>query len=322
VKCGDFNPGQGVGVAAGAEKGSTAPVPDEFGQYQEKIPNRVSPSILVDFQGRIRRGTPVLHDSVLMVNTLPTLAVWSSAPAKPELSEDEVHVWRASLRLAPEVLQRLDATLKPDEKSRAARFVFPEGRGDFIAARGILRELLGAYLQRPPASLEFEYGLRGKPALQAGDTSVSIRFSLSHSHGLALYAFARRREVGIDLELVQPDFGGEAVAERFFSNPELTELRALPAELRAEGFFACWTRKEAYVKALGDGLQIPLDSFDVSLTPGRPAELHSSDCARWSLRAFQPAPRFVAAVVGEGGGWRLRHFEWAPRKHNRHSVGS
>jgi 4'-phosphopantetheinyl transferase len=247
-----------------------------------------------------------------MINTLPVLAVWPRAPEKLELSEDEVHVWRASLRLAPEVLPGLDATLTPDEKSRAARFVFPEGRGDFIAARGILRELLGAYLQRPPASLEFEYGLRGKPALHTADSSVSIRFSLSHSHGLALYAFAQRREVGIDLELVQPDFGGEAVGERFFSGHELTELRALPPELRAEGFFACWTRKEAYVKARGDGLQIPLDSFDVSLTPGRPAELHSSDSARWSLRSFQPAPRFVAAVVGEGGGWQLRHFEWVP----------
>jgi len=229
-----------------------------------------------------------------------------------ELTKDEVHVWRASLSVAPAVLQRLEATLAPDERSRAARFVFPEGRGDFIAARGILRELLGAYLQRPPASLEFEYGLRGKPALHTGDTVLSIRFSLSHSHGLALYAFARRREVGIDLELVQPDFGGEAVAECFLSYHELTELRTLPSELRAEGFFACWTRKEAYMKARGDGLQIPLNSFDVSLTPGRPAELHSSDSARWSLRAFQPAPRFVAAVVGEGGVWRLHHFKWAP----------
>jgi 4'-phosphopantetheinyl transferase len=283
-----------------------------------------APSILVDFQGRIRSGTetPVPHERVLMINSLPILAVWSSAPAKLELSEDEVHVWRASLSLAPEVLQRLEATLAPDERSRAARFVFPEGRDDFIAARGILRELLGAYLKRPPASLEFRYGLRGKPALQPGDSGLSIRFSLSHSQGLALYAFAHRRELGIDLELIQPDFGGEELAERFFSDHELTELHALPVELRAEGFFACWTRKEAYVKARGDGLQIPLDGFDVSLTPGRPAELHSPDSARWSLRSFQPAPRFLAAVVGEGSGWRVRHFEWAPWKHTRNRVNS
>ncbi|MFZ0912892.1 MAG: 4'-phosphopantetheinyl transferase superfamily protein [Candidatus Korobacteraceae bacterium] len=140
---------------------------------------------------------------------------------------------------------------------------------------------------------------------------MAIRFNLSHSHGLALYAFAYRREVGIDLELIQTDFGGEAVAERFFSPRELAQLRALSVELRAEGFFNCWTRKEAYVKARGDGLQIQLDSFDVSLTPGYPNALNSSDCLRWSLCSFQPAPQFVAAVVAEGRGWRLRHLEWS-----------
>ena len=120
---------------------------------------------------------------------------------------------------------------------------------------------------------------------------------------------------GTNLGLIWNQSSPISAARRWrnvFSDHELMELRALPAELGAEGFFACWTRKEAYVKARGDGLQIPLNSFDVSLTPGRPAELHSPDSARWNLRSFQPAPRFVAAVVGEGGGWRLRHFEWAP----------
>jgi 4'-phosphopantetheinyl transferase len=257
-------------------------------------------------------GTAALHDGVLMINSMSLLAVWSPAPAKLELPGEEVHVWRSSLSLAPDVLRRLAATLTPDELSRATRFVFPGDRDDFIAARGILRELLGTYLKRPPASLEFKYGPRGKPALQTGDTDRSIRFSVSHSQGLALYAFADGRELGIDLEMIQPDFGSEKVAERFFSHRELTELSTLPAELRAEGFFACWTRKEAYVKARGDGLQIPLDSFDVALTPGCPAELRSSDNARWSVHSVQPAPRFIAAVVGEGRSWRLRHFEWVP----------
>jgi 4'-phosphopantetheinyl transferase len=247
-----------------------------------------------------------------MTHPVPISTIWSPAPAKLELSEDEIHVWRASLSLPPAVLQRLEATLATDERSRADRYVLPKDRNNFIAARGILRELLGAYLKRPGASLEFEYSPRGKPALDAGDAPAPIRFSLSHSDGLALYAFAHSREVGVDLEQVQPGFRGEGVAERFFSNRDLAELRALPEELRAEGFFTCWTRKEAYVKARGGGFQIPLDSFDVSLTPGRPAELRSSDQARWSLRSFQLAPRFVAAVVGEGRDWQLRYFEWAP----------
>jgi 4'-phosphopantetheinyl transferase len=249
---------------------------------------------------------------MLMANNPPIMVSWSRAPTKVELTEDDIDIWCASLRPVPEALQRLEATLAPDESARAARFVFPRDRSHFIAARGILRELLGAYLQRPPASLKFEYGPHGKPALDSSEAGASVRFSLSHSHGLALYAFAHTREVGIDVELVQPDFGGEEVAERFFSKRELAELRAIPVQMRAEGFFACWTRKEAYVKARGDGFQIPLDSFDVSLTPGRQAELHSVDGARWSVRAFQPAPGFVAAVVGEGKNWRLRHFQWVP----------
>jgi 4'-phosphopantetheinyl transferase len=295
-------------------KGSLVPALWEAGEHSSKIPSRAPPTILVDSPWRIWRGTgaPTPQHGVLMIDTPSSMATWWPAPVKVELIEDEIDIWRASLGVAPEVLQRLERPLAPDESARAARFVFPNDRSNFIAARGILRELIGAYLQRPPASLEFEYGPQGKPGLHSSGAGAPIRFSLSHSHGLALYAFAHNREVGIDLEQVQPDFGGEEVAERCFSKRELTEFRALPAGLWAEGFFACWTRKEAYVKARGDGFQIPLDSFDVSLTPGRQAELHSPDDARWSMRAFQPAPEFVAAVVGEGKDWGLRYFEWAP----------
>ena len=199
-----------------------------------------------------------------------------------------------------------------DEKSRAARFRFARDRNHFIAARGILRELLGGYLHRSPAELEFDYGPSGKPALRTEGPSSPVRFNLSHSHGLAVYAFALGREVGIDLEPIRPDFAADDIAGRYFSTRELNELRALPPELRPEGFFLCWTRKEAYVKARGEGLQIPLDSFSVSLTPGEPEVLESADSSRWSLRSFEPAPRYVAAVVGEGQGWRLRHWERKP----------
>ena len=127
-----------------------------------------------------------------------------------------------------------------------------------------------------------------------------------------MYAFALGREVGIDLEPIRPDFTGDDIAGRYFSHQELKELRALSPDLRPEGFFLCWTRKEAYLKARGEGLQVPLDSFSVSLTPGEPEVLESADSSRWSLRSFEPAPRYVAAVVGEGKGWRLRHWERKP----------
>ena len=247
-----------------------------------------------------------------MIHTVPISVIWSAAPSKLELSADEVHVWRAALCPEPGVLRRLEATLTPDEISKAAQFSAPCDRHRLIAVRGILRELLAAYLNRLPAALELDCGHCGKPALPMDDSDLLIRLNLSLSRGLALYAFAHGREVGIDLELIQTVFCADEVAERFFSPRELAELRALPPESRSEGFFNCWTRKEAYVKACGGGLQIPLDSFDVSLTPGHPHELSSADSLRWSLRSFQPALGFVAAVVAEGRGWRLRHLEWTP----------
>ena len=226
-----------------------------------------------------------------------------------ELPPDEVHIWHAALDTGAAVLQSLEETLAPDEKDRAERFVFKRHRDRFITARGILRELLAAYLHCSPVTFEFNYGPHGKPALRTQDPKMRLCFNLSHSQSHALYAFAYRREVGIDLELIRADFGGQEIAERFFSPREFAELRALPAKVRPEGFFNCWTRKEAYLKARGDGFHTPLDSFSVSLRPGEQAVLNSPDCSRWSLHSFQTAQRFIAAVVVEGRDCHLRHFE-------------
>ena len=237
---------------------------------------------------------------------------WSDPPDEPTLEQDNVHVWRASLDCENAVLRRMEATLTPDEKARASRFLFARDRDHFIAARGILRTLLGAYLRRPASTVEFLYGPQNKPGIDPGSPAAPIRFNLSHSHGLAVYAIGCQREVGIDLEMIQPAFAGEEVAERFFSARELAELHSLPPQLWTDAFFLCWTRKEAYVKARGAGMGIPLDSFDVSLTPEKPAELRSTDSGRWSLRSLQPACGYVGAVVGEGQGWGLRLWDWHP----------
>jgi len=140
----------------------------------------------------------------------------------------------------------------------------------------------------------------------------SVRFNLSHSRGLAVYAFARDRELGIDLEPIRPEFSAEDIAERHFSPQELEEWHRLTPGLRAEAFFLCWTRKEAYVKARGEGLQIPLASFSVTLTPGQPEILQSVDSTRWGLRSFQPAPGYAAALAAEGRDWRLVRWDWRP----------
>jgi 4'-phosphopantetheinyl transferase len=245
---------------------------------------------------------------------MSTETVWSSAAHPVVLPDNEVHVWRASLDHEPSIVHDMEATLSGDEIARAARFHFRRDRDRFVAGRNILRALLGAYLNKPPASLNFSYGLRGKPALQIGDFRPNAKFNLSHSHGLAVYAFAFDREVGIDVELVKPEFAGFEIGDRYFSPHEVAALRALPKDLQAEGFFNCWTRKEAYVKARGEGLQIPLESFSVSLTPSEPPNLESCDGSRWSLRSFEPGPRYVAALVAEAGDWQLRQWNWTPTR--------
>src|SRR5271170_6222415 len=239
---------------------------------------------------------------------------WSSPPVTPELARGEIHVWSASLVTDEVTLRSLEATLVDEERERARRFIFERDRDRYIVARGILRDLLGQYLRCAPRSIEFSYGPYGKPAIAGAASRSGICFNLSHSHGLAVVAIGREQEVGIDVELIRPEFASEAIAKRYFSAKEIDELTSLPAELRTEGFFLCWTRKEAYIKAKGDGLYISLDSFDVSLTPGKPATLSSVDASHWSIEAFNssviPDPSYAAAVVARGKDWTARYFEW------------
>ena len=223
---------------------------------------------------------------------------WSRPAQDLALKEDELHIWLAWLDVDPQERTRLCLYLSKDEVSRAERFVFPRDRDHFIVARGRLRELTGKYLHCPPNSVLFKTGRYGKLSLL--DNRDPLRFNLSHSHGLALYGFCKGRELGIDTEKIRPDFAGEGIAERYFSAAEQRELAEVPKELRDTAFFLCWTRKEAYIKAHGDGLQIALDSFDVSLKPGEPETLRSADSGRWSMHTFTPAREFVAAVILEG----------------------
>jgi len=237
---------------------------------------------------------------------------WSPAPAGLKLGDDDVHLWRASLDCDVRVLSRLEATLSADEKTRANRFVFSADRNHFVAARGILRELLGAYLAIPPANLEFHYGAQGKPALAESALAPLLQFNLSHSAGLAVYAFSRGRRLGVDVEHVRPRLAEMEIAQRYFAAAELAELQALAPQLRPEAFFLCWTRKEAYVKAHGAGLSLPLDSFTVSLTPGHMAGLQAADGELWSIRSLEPAVGYVAAVVVEGRNWLASRWSWKP----------
>jgi 4'-phosphopantetheinyl transferase len=239
---------------------------------------------------------------------------WLSPPSHPELSRQGVHVWRASLECDSLRLRMFAQTLGDDERSRAQRFHFERDRNSFIAARSILRDLLARYSGCTPGDVKFVYGPNGKPALSHSTTASLVSFNLSHSHGVAVIAVTRKHEIGIDVEKIQPERASEEIAKRYFSPEEVKELLSLPVDQRAEGFFLCWTRKEAYVKALGEGLRFPLDRFRVSLSPGKPAQLYGDADVHWSIEAFDPSfnseGRYVAAVVAKGKDSCVEYYQW------------
>jgi 4'-phosphopantetheinyl transferase len=242
-------------------------------------------------------------------------SIWLPSPEHLSPGSSAVHVWRASLDRSPSQLARFLNTLATDERSKAGRFYFRHDRDHFIAARGILRAILGRYLNKAPQDISFSYGNYGKPALVSESGADEVRFNISHSHGAALYVVTRDREIGVDLELIRDDVEVEQIAERFFSHREIAALHALPADFRRRAFFLCWTRKEAYIKARGEGLSLPLDQFQVSLVPGEPAALVSaehcsSEVSRWSLQELFPAADYAAALAVEGRDWTLSCWQW------------
>lgn len=235
--------------------------------------------------------------------------LWRSSPTNLVLSENDVHVWRADLNLPAWRLKPVAQTLSSDEQQRAERFYFEQDRKHFIAGRGLLRTILGRYLDLEPSKLQFSYSSRGKPALVNTNSTETLYFNLSHSNGLALYAVTRSRSIGIDLEHVRPMPDAEKLAKRFFSAHEYAVISTLLPEQKQDAFFNAWTRKEAYLKATGDGLA-GLEQVEVSLIPGEPAALLSIQgnqqaTSRWSLYQLTPAPNYVAALAVEGHGWHL-----------------
>jgi len=182
-------------------------------------------------------------------------------------------------------------------------------RRDFTVAHAVLRILVENYLGAKSACYQIESKNFEKPFILESGRPSPLRFNLSHSHGYALFGFTLNHEIGVDLERLRPLPDAGELAKRYFSETECREIGKLDEEQRLEGFFNCWTRKEAYVKARGRGLEIPLDSFTVSCGPGALPELRSVDSANWSMYAFRSLNDFVAAVVVEKNGWELKFFD-------------
>lgn len=244
-----------------------------------------------------------------------TPQAWPAGPPSPFLTDDEVHVWRVHL----DRVSRADVekALADDDQTRAARFRFEIDRQRFLIARGSLRIILSRYLQTAPRSIEFTPGPHGKPEIVASQLGIDLRFNLAHSQELALIAISLGRDVGVDLEFMREDFAGDEIADRFFSKNEIEQLKKVAPESRTSAFFNCWTRKEAYVKARGDGLSFPLDQFDVSLAPDSRATLlgnriDPTETARWDLVELSPDPEYAAAIASEKGWRNLRRWSFDP----------
>jgi 4'-phosphopantetheinyl transferase len=239
----------------------------------------------------------------------------SAAVETQKLVTGEAHLWWIPLTAPAREIELHRRVLPSDESERAGRFYFEEHRLKIIIAHGALRRILSSYIHLPPRELKFTYGPKGKPELSAGQNPDLVTFNLSHSGDLALLAVARNQVLGADVEFIKPDFGGMEIAERFFSASEVQTLFALDASEQNAAFFSCWTRKEAFIKAVGEGLSLPLDSFDVAFAPGvKPAltrvEGSPGETSRWRMYDIPADPQYKAALVIEGQEHRLSYWRF------------
>lgn len=246
--------------------------------------------------------------------------VWSAGPEKPELLVGRVHVWRLSLdaaRLGEEsssFSEAQGAVLAPDELARASRFHFDRDRVRYVRCRSALRFLLARYLGIAAPHIRFTYTPNGKPELAADQNSRQLRFNVSHSGNMALIAVGVQDALGVDIEKIRPGVNTAELSERFFSARERAGLRVLPETMLVAAFYACWARKEAFLKAIGEGLGFPLEDFSVSVHPGQPPHLEEikgdpNAGQQWSLLDLEAAPHFKSAVAVERAGASIAAFD-------------
>jgi 4'-phosphopantetheinyl transferase len=220
--------------------------------------------------------------------------------AAPNIPAGVARVWHWPLDVS--ALQVADSrkVLSPDELERAERYRFDQHRNEFILTRAVLRMVLASYTEQSPESLSFDYSAQGKPALKNGPPD--LRFNVSHTEGLAVLALVREREIGVDAEKIRAQPDAQKLAKRFFSAREQLFLGKLSGDELQRAFFRCWTRKEAYIKAKGEGLSIPLHAFDVSLEEDQPAALvgtrpDPTEAGRWTLYDLSVGQGYAAALT-------------------------
>ncbi len=237
--------------------------------------------------------------------------IWQSPPPSFALKTGEIHLWRSPLASTPVLDPTFWPSLSEDEQIRANRFHFKQHRLEYVDGRGKLRHLLSQYLGMPAQKIVFEYGKQDKPFLPHS----KLKFNISHSHGLALFAFALDMEIGVDLEKIDPKIDIIQLCQQFFSPQETqTILQLSPAE-QIHAFFTCWTRKEAFIKAKGQGLSLPLDQFAVSILPEAPVQLlatewDQTEVDKWFLYDIPPGKNFKGALMTDQKVDSLQYWDY------------
>lgn len=240
---------------------------------------------------------------------------WCTPTSSPDLAVGYVHIWRISLEQPEPVYRTLSDCLASDERDRADRFRFDEGRRRYVAGRGILRSILAGYLGARPQEIRFQYGPQGKPSLEKKYESAGLHFNLAHTRDVAICACTRQYEIGVDVEHIHPVDEMDRIARRILSERDYLAWNHLPDELRLFAFYKCWTQKEALIKALGYGLSQSMSQWSVSMLPDEPASLVSLSGDRehagdWSLHSFVPEIGTIAAFALKARHWQVACFVW------------
>ncbi len=228
--------------------------------------------------------------------------MWKATEDMDLLPPGEVHLWKMNLGEMQPLFPVLKTLLSADEQARAGRFYFQTDRQRFVLGRSVLRLLLGAYLKQHPSSIRFDYNEFGKPFLRSKWKKTTVQFNLSHSGEVVLLGFTRAGAIGVDVEKIDRKHSGLDIAKRFFSRNEYEKLERLEGPLQVEAFFKCWTRKEAFIKAHGKGLSIPLNWFDVAVLPEEPPQILSMKeelgcLSDWRLIHVEPQQAYLGAAV-------------------------
>lgn len=249
------------------------------------------------------------------MNSLAETIQWPARTEAPPLAGVEIHVWATPLNASVGALEDFRRTLSSDELARSNRFKFEKHRNRFIAGRGALRTILGSYFRATPGELSFGYSTNGKPSLTGNFAKAGIHFNLAHTGDLALVAITRIGVVGVDVEAVRPIENADELVARFFSPRENEAFQKVPEDRKPAAFFNLWTRKEALLKATGEGITRSLSLVEVSFLPGEPATLNAIagdtvKAAEWSLRELFPAAGFTGAIAIQARDVQVQCCQW------------